>query len=140
MGVRGQPQARTALLRERTPVPSEQEAVCALHPVGTFRRREKCLSPAGIRTAGRPSRGFATLPNTLSQLSLLLSVSRLSYLLPTTHTPPQHAHNHTPHTVIRRSLNAELSTALQNGLPCRSPCAQCRPLYSEEYRDDAGIL
>lgn len=79
------------------------------------------------------------LPNTLSRLSLLLSVSR-SYLLLTTHTPAQRSHNHTPHPVLRGSLNAELSTTLQDGLPCRSPCAHCRPLYSEEYRDNAGLL
>ena len=58
--MRGQPQAR-----ERTQVPSEQEAVCAPDPVKTLDSTLKCLSPAGIQTAGRPSRGFATLLNTL---------------------------------------------------------------------------
>lgn len=71
-------------------------------------------------------------------LSVTVDVSSRSYLLPTTHTPAQHAHNHTPHPVIRGCLNAELSTGLHNGLPCRSPCVQCRPLYSEESHDNAG--
>jgi len=66
-------------------------------------------------------------------LSVTIGVSSRSYLVPTTHTLAQHAHNHTSQPVIRGFLNAELSTGLHNGLPCRSPCGQCRPLYSEEH-------
>ena len=97
--MRGKPQARIALLRERTPVPSEQEAGCASNPIEMFWGREKYLSPAGIRTAGRPSRGLATLPNTLSRLPLLLSVSRLVHI---DNLQPIILHN--THTIIHHTL------------------------------------
>jgi len=94
MELRGQPQDR-----ERTPVPCEQEAVCAPDPVETFWRTEKYLSTAGIRTAGRPSSGFAPLPSTLTRPSLLLSMSRLVliYYL-------RHILLHNTHTIIRHTL------------------------------------
>jgi len=71
-------------------------------------------------------------------LSVTVGVSSPSYLLPTTHTLLHNTHTIIP--VLRGFLNAELSTGLHNGLPCRSPCAQCRPLYSEESHDNAGLL
>jgi hypothetical protein len=63
-------------------------------PVWTFRRGEKSLPPAGIRTAPRPSCSLVTIPTTLSRLqSLWLNLESAPSVAVTSYTkfPPNKA-------------------------------------------------
>ena len=53
---------------ERTPVPTEREAVGAPRLVWTFWRSGKSVVPAGIRTTDRPARSI-NLTSTTTQVS-----------------------------------------------------------------------
>jgi hypothetical protein len=51
-----------------------------LEPVWTFRRREKCLVPAEIRTQGRPTCSLVTIQITLYRLPTEVLYSVISFL------------------------------------------------------------
>jgi len=53
--------------QEGAPVHTAYEAVWASGPVWTFRRIEKSLTFAGIRTPDRPARGLVLVPTTVNR-------------------------------------------------------------------------
>jgi hypothetical protein len=65
MGASGQLRAPAALLLRKKPVLIEQEAGWAPEQVWTFWRREKFLTPTGIRVANRPPCRLATIPTSM---------------------------------------------------------------------------
>jgi hypothetical protein len=69
---------RALCFRERTPLPTEQKAVWAPHPVGIFSRRRKSLSATGIGSPFHPVRNLVSI-STMS--------SRLVYVLLNTFSP-----------------------------------------------------
>ena len=54
--------AQPLYARERTPIPTEQEARCVVEQDWTFWIREKYFAPVGISSADSPARSLVTSP------------------------------------------------------------------------------
>ena len=65
---------------EITPAPIEWEAGWSPEPVWTFRKRENCLVPAGIRTQGRLPCSLVTIQTTLYRLQIEVLYSVIFFI------------------------------------------------------------